>query len=425
MTTKTQRRQFSPEELKEWTEVVEIKSLKPHPRNPHIGDMDKIGRSIERHGQFRTVVISKDDFLLAGNHTYGAAMEQEKTKLGVIRLPLDHDHPQAIEIMLADNASSRGSEEDEGLLQALLMEIKAEQGDIEGTLWEERDLLRMLREEKKQGRTDVNDAPGKPKEPFSQLGQLWQLGDHRVLCGDATDRAAMVSLMSKPTHADMVFTDPPYNADYTGRSDLPGKMKRMNGSLGIKNDAQGAVAFRRFLEASFTAIDAHLHPGASIYVCMDWNGYPDTRIAFTRFWNQKSLLVWDKGHFGLGQHYRTQYELILFGWKGDKVSHWHAGQRERDVWSVDRENVQKYRHPTQKPVELVERALNNSSNRGHLILDPFAGSGTTLLAAERSGRICYAVELDPGFVDVICRRWQEHTEELPVLVGGEAHDFTV
>jgi DNA modification methylase len=354
-----------------------------------------------------------------------AAMEQELKQMAVIRLPLPHDNLQAIEVMLADNRPGKEATEDEGLLQVLLQEIKEERGDIAGSLYEDRELLKLLREEKKQGHTDIDDAPGKPKTPFAQLGQVWQLGDHRVLCGDATDLPTMVSLMNKPTHADMVFTDPPYNADYTGRSDLPGKMKRMNQTLGIKNDAQGAVAFRRFLEAGFGAIDSHLHPGASVYVCMDWKGYPDTHTAFTRFWNQKSLLVWDKGHFGLGQHYRTQYELILFGWKGDKVSHWHAGQRERDVWKVDREDVQKYRHPTQKPVELVERALNNSSNRGHLILDPFAGSGTTLLAAERSGRTCYAVELDPGFVDVICRRWQEHTEQLPILVGGEEHDFTV
>src|SRR5258708_25989694 len=398
-TAKTTRRQFTPEELKKWTEVVDIDSLKPHPRNPHNGDTDMIGRSLDTHGQFRTIVVSSDDFVLMGNHTDMAAMEQEIARMAVIRLPLRHDNLQAIEVMLADNRPGKEATEDEGLLQTLLEEVKAVRGDIAGTLYEDRELLKLLRQEKKQGSTDVDDAPSKPRKPFSQLGQIWQLGDHRLFVGDACNKLHVTNLM-QGRQADMVFTDPPYNADYTGREDkaVANKMKRL-GELGIKGDSQGPVAFRRFLEASFSEIDQHLHPGASIYVCMDWNGYPDTRIAFARFWNQKSLLAWDKGHFGLGQHYRTQYELILFGWKGDKVSHWHAGQRERDVWKIDREKVQEYRHPTQKPVELVERALNNSSNRGHLVLHPFVGSGTTVLSCQRTGRSCYAVELDPGFVN--------------------------
>ena len=403
--------------------MVDINSLKPHPRNPHNGDTDMIGRSLDLHGQFRTIVVSSDNFVLMGNHTYMAAMEQEIKEMAVIRLPLKGDNLQAIEVMLADNRPGKEATEDEGLLQVLLQEIKTERGDLEGSLYEDRELLKLLREEKNQGSTDVDDAPGKPRKPFTQEGQLWQLGEHRLWVGDAS--SGMQGLMGTKM-ADMVFTDPPYNANYDGRSDaaVSQKMKRL-GKLGIKGDNQGAVAFRRSLEVWFGQIDQHLHPGASVYVCMDWNGYPDTRIAFARFWNQKSLLVWDKGHFGLGQHYRTQYEFILFGWKGEKVSHWHAGQRERDVWKIDRENAREYRHPTQKPVELVERALNNSSNRNHLILDPFAGSGTTLLAAERVGRVCYAMELDPGFADVTLRRWQEYTEELPRLVGGDEHDFTV
>jgi DNA modification methylase len=418
---KAKRRQFTPEELKQWTEVVDIRKLRPHPDNPHLGDTDKIGRSLTAHGQFRTIVISKDDVVLMGNHTYAASMEQEKTRMAVIRLPLNHDHPQALEVMLADNAAGKDAGEDEGILQAVLEGIKEAQGDLEGTLWEDDYLKRLQREEKVQGRTDADDAPGVPKKPFAKTGDLWHLGEHRLLCGDSSKMEAIARLMGK-RRADMVFTDPPYNANYSPvvTRKRPG---RKEWEQGIQGDNVGVATFRRFLERAFLGVQASIHPGASLYVCTDWPSYPDMMIAFRRFWSQRSLLVWDKGHFGLGSQYRPQYELVIFGVKGDKPAHWNAGQRERDLWRIDREKKMEYRHPTQKPVELVERALNNSSNREHLVLDPFGGSGTTLMACQRSGRLCYMVELDPGFVDVICRRWQEFTTEKPTL-DGKAHDFT-
>lgn len=424
MATKTRslRRQFTPEELKQWTEVVNIVALGPHPRNPHIGDQDKIGRSLSKHGQFRTIIISKDGYVLAGNHTYFAALEHEWPRMAVIRLPLAHDHPQAMEIMLADNESPRGGEEDLGILQSVLVDIKATQGDLEGSLYEDEFLAKLIRDEKKQARTDINDTPGKPKKPITKTGDLWTLGAHRVLCGDATNQKNIDALMQKRM-ADMIFTDPPYNANYSPvvTKKRPGR-KAWEG--GISGDNTGAVAFRNFLEKALNGANSYLHVGASIYLCSDWPSYPDMMVAFRRFWRQRSLLVWDKGHFGLGNQYRPQYELLLFGCKAtDKPSHWHAGQRERDLWRIERENLKDYQHPTQKPVELVERALNNSSNRGHLILDPFGGSGTTLLAAEHSGRVCNMVELDPGWVDVICARWEAFTGETPTL-NGKPHDFT-
>lgn len=421
MAVKERRRQFTAEELKEWTEVIDLDQLRPHPRNPHLGDTDKIGRSLNLHGQFRTIVISSDGFVLMGNHTYAAAMEGERERIGVIRLPLPHDHWQSMEMMLADNAAPKDTEEDAGILQALLVDLQDATGSIEGTLYEDEVLKKLLRDEKKQGRTDVNDTPGKPKTPFSKPGDLWLLGQHRILCGDSTDAMSYELLMNKRS-ADMIFTDPPYNANYSPvvTKKRPG---RKNWESGIQGDNVGAQSFRQFLEKAFTLSTDHTHPGASVYCCSDWPSYPDMQRAFSRHWTHRSLLVWDKGHFGLGNQYRPQYELLLFGCKGEKPAHWHAGQKERDLWRIDRETLKDYKHPTQKPVELVERALNNSSNRDHLILDPFGGSGTTMMAAQRSGRVAYMIELDPGYVDVACRRWQEFTEDLPTL-NGEAHDFT-
>lgn len=422
MAVKEKRRQFTAEELKEWTEVVDIATVRPHPKNPHIGDTEKIGRSVRAHGQFTNTLISKDGYHLAGNHTYAALMESGKKKIAVIRLPLMHDEPQAVEIMLASNAAQEGSEEDQGILQALLADLMETQGSLEGTLYEDEVLKKMLRDEKKQGRGDVNDSPGVPKKPFSKLGDLWMLGEHRLYCGDSTDPKVFERLMGKRL-ADMIFTDPPYNANYSPvvTKKRPG---RKEWEQGIEGDHVGALTFRDFLGKAMGSANAYTHPGASIYCCTDWPSYPVMQSVFERFWTHRSLLVWDKGHFGLGNQYRPQYELLLFGCKGEKPAHWHAGQRERDLWRIDRETLKDYKHPTQKPVELVERALANSSNREHLILDPFGGSGTTLLACERSGRVAYMVEVDPGYVDVALRRWQEFTSSMPTL-NGEAHDFTV
>jgi hypothetical protein len=146
MSAKAERRQFTAEELKKWTEVVAIDSVKPHPRNPNNGDQERINESIEAHGQFRTVVLSQDDYLLAGNHTYAGAMEKGKKTLGVIRLPLMHDHPQAIEIMLADNHIGRKGKDDKGILEELLMEVKESQGNLLGAGFQDDELDRLLAE---------------------------------------------------------------------------------------------------------------------------------------------------------------------------------------------------------------------------------------------------------------------------------------
>src|SRR5258708_19351888 len=179
-----------------------------------------------------------------------------------------------MEVMLADNRPGKEATEDEGLLQTLLEEVKAVRGDIAGTLYEDRELLKLLRQEKKQGSTDVDDAPSKPRKPFSQLGQIWQLGDHRLFVGDACNKLHVTNLM-QGRQADLVFTDPPYNADYTGREDkaAASKMKRLH-EPGIKRDSQGPEPFRLFFQAPFNEIDQHLHPGAPAYHPMDSTRYP-------------------------------------------------------------------------------------------------------------------------------------------------------
>jgi DNA modification methylase len=267
---------------------------------------------------------------------------------------------------------------------------------------------------------DPDDAPPAPDVAVTATGDVWLLGPHRVVCGDSTMASDLQRLMQGQI-ADCVFTDPPYNADYSSRVDA----NRRKPWGGIANDNMTPEAFDVFLTDVHASLWQHVKDEGSVYVWTDWKRYPQVARVFSEAFTHKGMIVWDKGHFGLGTYYRTQHELALFGVKGARVGTWNAGHDERDVWAVSRDPVGSYVHPTQKPVTLAERGITNSSQPGDVILDLFGGSGSTLIAAHRTGRIARLMELDPKYVDVICRRYQQLTGDTPVLEStGEPHDFT-
>jgi len=246
-----------------------------------------------------------------------------------------------------------------------------------------------------------------PEEPVSRLGDVWRLGPHRLVCGDATTAEAYARLFPGGEQADMVFTDPPYNVNYanSAKDKLRGKHRP------ILNDALGD-GFHDFLREALTLLIAHTQ--GAIYVAMSSSELDTLQAAFRAAGGKWStFIIWAKNTFTLGRSdYQRQYEPILYGWPEGATRHWCGDRDQGDVWQI-KKPAKNDLHPTMKPVELVERAIRNSSRPGDVVLDPFGGSGTTLIAAEKSGRQARLIELDPKYVDVIVRRWQEYA-------GGQA-----
>jgi DNA modification methylase len=229
------------------------------------------------------------------------------------------------------------------------------------------------------------------------------LDDHLVLCGDATSREALDAVLGGHA-ADMVFTDMPFNCDYQGKT--ANKLRIVNDALGDK--------FPAFIRQACDNLIAVCRGG--IYICMSSAELHHLFQAFTEAGGHWStFVIWSKHHFTLGRaDYQRQYEPILYGWPQGSKHFWCGARDQGDVWNIARPLANR-EHPTMKPVELVERAIQNSSRVGDVVLDPFAGSGTTLIACARQRRKARLVELDPTYTDVICRRWQQYSGKSPVL----------
>jgi DNA modification methylase len=247
--------------------------------------------------------------------------------------------------------------------------------------------------------TDPDDVPPVPDDPITQPGDLWLLGRHRLLCGDSTKAEDVARLMDGDT-ADMIFTDPPYGVDYVGKT---------KDALKIQNDTLGDEGTRELVADALRM--APLKPGGSFYICSPAG---NTETAFRLAVMDSGLelrqcIVWVKQQFVMGrQDYHWRHESILYGWHAG-AGHYFINDRTQDtVWEIDRPSRSEM-HPTMKPVALVEKAIGNSSLPSQVILDMFTGSGTTVIAAEQSGRICYGMELDPRYVDVSIRRWENAT----------------
>jgi DNA modification methylase len=247
-----------------------------------------------------------------------------------------------------------------------------------------------------------DDIPETPEDPISRPGDLWILGNHRLLCGDSTVVTDYEKVLGG-VKADLCFCDPPYNVDYAGGvgAEKAGKGRR------IKNDALGD-AFGQFLNDACVLIN--MHTDGAVYICMSSSELQTLQAAFKSAGGHWStFIIWAKDRFTLGRaDYQRQYEPILYGWPEGVKRHWCGDRDQGDVWNIQRPSKNDL-HPTMKPVALVERAIRNSSRKGDLVFDPFGGSGTTLIAAEKTGRHASLIELDPKYVDVIVRRWQEFT----------------
>jgi DNA modification methylase len=394
---------FAPERIELWP----LERLNPYARNAKIHGPDqvaKIAASMAQFGWTVPVLVSGDGEVIAGHGRILAAAQLGLTEAPVI--VLDHlSEEQRRAYRLADNKLTELGTWDEALLAGELQELLAEDVDLAMLGFSDAELDQLLAfdgsGEEVDG-TDGEDIPEAPVDPVSRPGDLWLLGPHRLLCGDVTVITDLDRLMAG-RKADLCFTDSPYNVDYAGGvgAEKAGKGRR------IMNDALGD-GFERFLYDACVSIISYT--SGAIYMCMSSSELHTLQKAFVAAGGHWStFVIWAKDRFTLGRaDYQRQFEPILYGWPEGVKHHWCGARDQGDVWFINRP-AKNDLHPTMKPVGLVERAIRNSSPRGGLVLDPFGGSGTTLIAAERTGRVARLLELDPRYVDVIVERWQAET----------------
>lgn len=379
-------------------ERAAIESLVPYGKNPRIGNLDAISESLAQHGQYRPLVVRAETReILGGNHTWKAAKSLGWSEVDVTLIDVDSD--QAKRIVLVDNATSDRAGYDHHQLFDLLDSLDG----LDGTGYGEDDLRAVISElddEPSAGKTDPDDAPEVPKEPKTKAGDIWELGDHRLVCGDSTCPEVLERLLDGAT-VEAVWTDPPYNVDYVGKT---------SEELKIENDKLLDTDFAELLVGALGQAFAAAAPGAPIYMCHADSARLVFEAAFTEAgWLQKQTLIWVKNSLVLGrQDYQWKHEPILYGWKPGAAHRWYGEFDKTTVVEVNRPARSEF-HPTMKPVELIVGCLQNSTQRGDKVLDVFGGSGSTLMAAEQMSRSAYLVELDPRYCDVIVRRWEDFT----------------
>lgn len=380
--------------------------LVPYARNARThsdAQVAQISASIVEFGFTNPILAGSDGVIVAGHGRLAAAQ-----KLGLALVPvvvLDHLTPtQRRALVIADNRIAENAAWDDDLLRVELEALQDEGFDLDLTGFDADALAELLAgdEPLNEGQTDEDAVPDVGDAPVSRPGDVWQLGAHRLLCGDATVAASYEALLDGET-VDMVFTDPPYNVNYANSA----KDKMRGKDRAILNDNLGD-GFYDFLLAALTPMVAHCR--GAIYMAMSSSELDTLQSAFRAAGGHWStFIIWAKNTFTLGRaDYQRQYEPILYGWPEGADRHWCGDRDQGDVWQIKKPQKNDL-HPTMKPVELVERALRNSSRPGGVVLDPFGGSGTTLVAAEKSGRVARLIELDPKYADVIVRRWEDYT----------------
>jgi DNA modification methylase len=401
-------------------ELVPIDQLHPDPANPRrIGDeeLDALERSLRQFGFVQPVLARREDHVVIGGHQRLVAAR----RLGLTSVPvtwLDISLEQARLLGLALNKIAGSF--DDALLARLLTDLEAS-GTADLSLSgfgqdEIRDLLRSLDAREKRERPESFDLDAAleaaTRQPRSQPGDCWALGDHRLRCGDATVPADVERLLAGRRPA-MAFTDPPYNVslgDHGGQA-RGARRRRMS------NDALDPAAFEAFVRAWAASLVGSVD--GALYVCMSSKEWPTvSRILAEAGGRWSDTVIWAKDRFVLGRaDYQRAYEPIWYGWREGMTHHWCGDRDQADVWSIARPTDAPL-HPTMKPLPLIERAIANSSRPGELVLDLFLGSGSTVIAAERTGRICSGLELDPRYVDVILTRWESFSGESAVRVDG-------
>jgi len=387
-----------------------VDTLIPYARNAKQhsdAQVAQIAASIREFGWGAPILIDGQNNVIAGHGRLLAARKLGMTEVPVV--PLEHlSDTQRRALILADNKIGENASWENELLGVELSELQEAGFDLglTGFSPEEWDALIAGEEDTNDGLTDEDAVPEAPVEPISQAGDIWILGEHKVICGDATKLEHYKALLGDEL-VDMTFTDPPYNVNYANTA--KDKMRGKNRPILNDNLGDGFGGF--LMEACHNILT---HTKGAVYIAMSSSELDTLQAAFRAAGGRWStFIIWAKNTFTLGRSdYQRQYEPILYGWR-EGIDHFWCGARDQgDVWHV-KKPAKNDLHPTMKPVELVERAIRNSSKTKDLVLDPFGGSGSTLIACEKTGRRARLIELDPKYVDVIVKRWEEFT-------GGKA-----
>jgi len=415
-------------------ETLKVRELTQDPNNARKHDennLQAIQGSLTAFGQRKPIVIDKDGVIVAGNGTVQAAERLGWDTIQAVRVPADWTDDQVKAFALADNRTAELASWDTDVLNLQLRELGDAGVDVAefGFVTPDTPILDI--------ETFEDEVPDLPETPVTQLGDVWQLGAHKLVCGDAKDAAVLGQALAGNL-ADCVFTDPPYNVAYQGGT---------KDKLTIQNDDMGNEQFADFINASYTAMLANTKEGGAIYVChADSSGEIFRRELVESGWLLKQCLVWVKDALVLGrQDYNWQHEPILYGWKPGAAHSWYgpftnttvlddaknlAGLSKNElvdlltqaleVSTVIREKRPRRNdiHPTMKPIGLVARLLKNSMVKGQIVLDPFGGSGSTLIAAEQLGLQAAIVELDPKYCDATIQRWENLTGQKAERIAG-------
>ena len=373
---------------------LDINLILPYKNNPRkISDtsIEKVANSIKNFGFRQPIVVDKNNIVVVG-HT----RLQASRKLGLQQVPVlvadNLSEDQINAYRLADNRTNEESQWQNDLLKLELQDLQFKNFDLNLTAFDDFELDDLLFEEK-QGLTDEDEVPKTPEEPISKLGDIWKLGNHKLMCGDSTFEENKTKLLNGK-NVDMIFTDPPYGVDYVSRVDE----KRRKNWGGIKNDELKGSELQDFLSKTIDWFE-------NTYIFCNWQSYPDFLKAYGK---PKQVIVWNKKWVGLGKGYRNQYEMCLFYGTLNITT-------ETNLWDIKRDS--NYKHPTQKPVALSVRAINNSLSQNRICYDPFLGSGSTLIGCEKTKRICYGFELEPKYCDVIIKRWENFTGKKAELIS--------
>lgn len=392
-------------------EVWPVDKLVPYDKNPRTHSTEQVNQiaaSIAEFGFLNPILVDTAAGIIAGHGRLQAAKQIGLTQVPVV--VLDHlTENQKRAYVIADNKLAMNAGWDDDLLRSEMAALAAENFDMPLIGFSDDELDALLADPTEaDGKTDEDAVPEAPVTPVSKNGDLWKLGNHLLLCGDSTKLADIERVMDGSL-ADMVFTDPPYNVDYGNTA----KDKMHGTNRTIMNDNLGN-GFEKFLYDSCVNMLTVCKGG--LYVCMSSSELHTLQKAFVEAGGKWStFVIWAKNTFTLGRaDYQRQYEPILYGWKQGTDHFWCGARDQGDVWFVNKP-VKNELHPTMKPVELVERAINNSSKTRDIVLDSFGGSGTTLIACEKLNRQCRMIELDPKYCDVIVKRWEEFTGRKAIL----------
>lgn len=390
------------------TSIKDLKSDHKNARRRTDRSSALIAESLKRYGAARSIVIDEENRILAGNGTIEGAkaagiknirvIETDGTEIiAVKRTGLTED--EKVGLAIADNRTSDLSEWDNDMLRQL-----SDEHDL--SPWFEDDELLTEVLEPEQGNTDPDDVPEAPEEPVTKPGDLWILGDHRLLCGDSTDVTALERLMAG-LNADLWLTDPPYNVSYEGKT---------KDALTIKNDSMSNDAFRQFLVDTYTTANCFLRPGAVFYIWhADSEGYNFRGAAVDVGWKVRQCLIWLKSSLVMGrQDYQWKHEPCLYGWTEGAAHTWNSDRKQTTILEFAKPS-RNGEHPTMKPVDLFQYQIENSTKPGNIVLDSFGGSGTTAIACERIHRKARLMELDPTYCDVIVKRWEDFTGKKAIL----------